>query len=489
MLFASPLLGAEDEGKKTSDRWYVMMIEGQRVGWTHEWSTETDNSFDTRTEARMLIKRGGAELEIHMTTRWVESKDGRPIMAMSTQDMSFQKIEQVMVFRHEQDQLKDIVLTTKQGNSVKKTVVPAPDERWFPPAAVSREFERLRMEGKETIEINTMDPSFGTNVISSKFSFVKETTVDVFGKTLPAQQWAMETSALPGIKNEMFTDEKGTPLFSTIDIAGMKISILAADKEVATSEFEAPELLADSLVAVDQPIKNPRSLRKAIFRLRLTDNTKFEMPTIGSQRSEQMDDHSVRVTLDLDANFTVPDDKPGKEHLAATSYLNHESDEIEALVDQWLEGKDDLGDAKKAEHLREKVYEFVNKKSLGVGFATATEVAKTKQGDCTEHGVLLAAVLRGAGIPSRTVTGLIYADRFLDQRNIFGYHMWTQAWVEDEDGGQWIDLDAVLNADHPFDATHIAITHSSMKDGETFNDMVRLAPFFGRLEIELEADN
>ena len=38
-------------------------------------------------------------------------------------------------------------------------------------------------------------------------------------------------------------------------------------------------------------------------------------------------------------------------------------------------------------------------KDLSVGFATAADVARTAQGDCTEHAVLLAALLRASDIP------------------------------------------------------------------------------------------
>src|SRR5690606_5928862 len=103
------------------------------------------------------------------------------------------------------------------------------------------------------------------------------------------------------------------------------------------------------------------------------------------------------------------------------------------------EGADAL---RKAETLREFVYGYIEKKNLGVGFATASEVARTASGDCTEHGVLLAAMLRAGGVPSRVVAGLLYVDEFEGATETFGYHMWTQALVDINGTASWIDVDA-----------------------------------------------
>ncbi|MEM8757769.1 MAG: transglutaminase-like domain-containing protein, partial [Planctomycetota bacterium] len=142
----------------------------------------------------------------------------------------------------------------------------------------------------------------------------------------------------------------------------------------------------------------------------------------------------------------------------------------------------------RARLLRRFVYRYVNAKSLGVGFGSASEVARTRAGDCTEHAVLLAALLRADGIPSRVVSGLIYAERFEGRDDILGYHMWTQAWLTSDDGEPgWFDFDATLGGDRPTDATHIALDISTLDDGEAVNSMLRLTPMIGRLNVSVES--
>ena len=118
---------------------------------------------------------------------------------------------------------------------------------------------------------------------------------------------------------------------------------------------------------------------------------------------------------------------------------------------------------------------------MSVGLASASEVAQTKTGDCTEHGVLLAALLQANGIPARVASGLVYIDRFMDRRNVFGYHMWTQAWIDD----RWVDLDGTFPPQIVFDAAHITLNATNMEDGAT-NDMINMIPLFGKLRIQVE---
>ena len=77
-------------------------------------------------------------------------------------------------------------------------------------------------------------------------------------------------------------------------------------------------------------------------------------------------------------------------------------------------------------------------------------------------------------------------DQFLGQAGVFGYHMWTQAWIQDpgDDTGRWVDLDATL-PDRSFDASHIALATSAMADDTMVNDVVAMARMFGRVKIKV----
>ncbi len=108
-------------------------------------------------------------------------------------------------------------------------------------------------------------------------------------------------------------------------------------------------------------------------------------------------------------------------------------------------------------------------------FASAEETAKSREGDCTEHAVLCAALGRVVGLPTRCVVGFGYIPPGVDQptiakevapdTGIFGFHMWAEAWIGPD---KWVPMDAALDG---FDVGHIAITKSALEEVNPIVDL------------------
>ena len=121
------------------------------------------------------------------------------------------------------------------------------------------------------------------------------------------------------------------------------------------------------------------------------------------------------------------------------------------------------------------VRSYITKKDLNIGFASAEETAKSREGDCTEHAVLCAALGRVVGLPTRCVVGFGYIPPGVDQptiakgvdpnTGIFGFHMWAEAWIEPD---KWVPMDAALDG---FDVGHIAITKSALEEVNPIVDL------------------
>ncbi len=137
-----------------------------------------------------------------------------------------------------------------------------------------------------------------------------------------------------------------------------------------------------------------------------------------------------------------------------------------------------------ADRLRVYVTRVIKDKNLSIGFASASEVCRNREGDCSEHAVLLAALGRVHRIPTRVVMGLVYVPAFPGASDVFGFHMWTQFHL----GGDWVDLDAAQR-ESDCNPTHIAVATSSLKDAALGDMAFALINIIGRLRIEvLEAD-
>lgn len=72
------------------------------------------------------------------------------------------------------------------------------------------------------------------------------------------------------------------------------------------------------------------------------------------------------------------------------------------------------------------------------GWDIASQVAKRRAGDCTEHAVLTAALLRKVGYPARVVVGVA----LIEEGETYG--AFGHAWAERLDGQRWVVADAAL---------------------------------------------
>jgi transglutaminase-like putative cysteine protease len=81
---------------------------------------------------------------------------------------------------------------------------------------------------------------------------------------------------------------------------------------------------------------------------------------------------------------------------------------------------------------------YIVKKDMQRGLDIASRVAQSREGDCTEHAVLLAALARAFGLAARMVLGIALLE-WHGHESAFGH-----AWVEHQLGGEWKPADAAL---------------------------------------------
>ncbi len=130
--------------------------------------------------------------------------------------------------------------------------------------------------------------------------------------------------------------------------------------------------------------------------------------------------------------------------------------------------------------LLRKWFRFKFKPGFDVAFATADEVARTLEGDCSEMGILAAAMCRSLGMPSRAAFGLVY-----DQANPgFGGHLWTEVYIN----GRWEPFDPTGVLD-TLGAAYIKIAAYSLKDAFNPDELLEVRrAFAGRMKVEVVED-
>lgn len=132
-------------------------------------------------------------------------------------------------------------------------------------------------------------------------------------------------------------------------------------------------------------------------------------------------------------------DKPLPRHTKASWVIDFDQKAFIAALDALKEQK---GDKPSVDDIVAFAADYLTRKSYDRGFDLASQVATRRGGDCTEHAVFLAGLLRFKGVPARTVMGMALvpqADAPGGKPAAFG-HMWVEAFV----GGAWRIADAAL---------------------------------------------
>lgn len=464
-----------------AERWYVLEMQGQRAGWMVERESEDGERIVSTSQSSMTIRRGTTEITVSMASEFIETADGRPVEMTATANMGADPTEDRYVFAD------DAVTWTssQQGQQVSKTL-PLPEGRWLPPAAAARYTAKRLEAGAQEITVRSIDPLNGLDPVVTTRSDFSETTTEVLGRSVAALKCSSRSSLYPDSVGTEFIDSSGHLLRSELNLGAMTITVIAADEAIARADLDPPELMESLFVKPDRAINAPYRKKSGTYLVSVTSGTLPEIPSTGSQTVEVIDGQTARVHRTISRKSTPAIDVDRKLHTAPSAMLDCEDPRVIELTRAALLGAPD-NPAARAELARRFVHKHIRTKDLSVGFASAGETARTREGDCTEHGVLLAAMLRADGIPSRVVSGLIYADRFAGGRDIFGYHMWTQALLPASDGTEsWVDLDATLPASTPITATHIALGVHTLEGSSRANALVELAPVMGRLAITVE---
>jgi transglutaminase-like putative cysteine protease len=217
------------------------------------------------------------------------------------------------------------------------------------------------------------------------------------------------------------------------------------------------------------------------MRITTKDGTKVDLPSVGMQKATSNEDGSVTLVVDLEAPIpATKEELVDANYLGASAICDGTDDAVIAIaMDALAPLPEDASNRAKALALRAKIHMYIDEKNMSTAFGSASQTARSKEGDCSEHAVLLCGVLRAAAIPSRGVMGMVYVPSMGGPNGVFGWHMWSQALID----GKWVDLDATLTT--PFSVGHIATVTSSLSDEDFGAEMGGILAIIGNLEVEI----
>lgn len=153
--------------------------------------------------------------------------------------------------------------------------------------------------------------------------------------------------------------------------------------------------------------------------------------------AEAIQDDQIVVPI---GRYPTRSDEPGGRFLQPSFVVDFDEPPV---VEVFQAAKAELGLSPTISDLERFVAGWITDNELGRGRDIASQVARNRAGDCTEHSVLLAALARSFGQPARLVGGLVVVVKD-GKAAAYGH-----AWVEIHDGKQWQLADSALRKTRP----------------------------------------
>ncbi len=467
------------------DRWYVVELDGERAGTYREQRTVAD-AITTTTTLSLRIRRGSAETTQLLTWTFTESLEGEPLTMRQTRGEK--QDAQVVTHRFEPDAIIETTLG-REDNS-ERTLPPA-HHGTLTPAQADRELLNFLHSGAAELQQRVFDPFSGPRAVTRQISRLEQIRTGKLGSIGTA--WRVRiTPVMPSSDESLLTSEDllfedGTPIERRQPLGSLEVTLRLVDQAAAEAPFTPADVLVRMFVHPSEPITSPRRTSKAQYLVAVTSGNLPEWPNSGSQIFSRLDETSARINIT--PKRVQAADEPAKKlagYLASSPLVNANDPAIQRFATNLLAASPNATPAEQAELLRRGVHRHLARKDLATGFASASQTLRARTGDCTEHALLLAACLRSVGIPSRAAIGLVYAERFERQRDVFVFHMWTQALMETSEGLAWVDLDATLDHGRAFDATHIIMATDALAGSGAPAGVSEALGLLDRLTIEVE---
>jgi hypothetical protein len=475
-LTHSASAGASADPNETE--YFAVFMEGKKVGHAIQSRVVSDGKVTNSQAISITVSRLGVSITMETKEASIETPAGEPLGFEVDQKLG------VMAMKIAGQVDKDGkvgVTTTSMGAEQKSTI------QW-PQGAVMAEGLRLLTLQKGLEEgalyfAKIFEPAI-QQALHAQIRIGPKQSVDLLGRVVNATK-ITTTLNMPGageIVSTSYVDEDLRVLRSIMPIAGIQVEMIACAKEFALGRNDVVELIDKMFLASPEPLNNLDTAKSITYYLTPTaDVPDLIIPSSDNQKVQQFKDGRAVVTVEPIAAPTgvkFPYEGPDKVILEATKPTRFLQSDNERVIDLARRAVGDTKDAAEAARKIEAfVAEYIENRNLSVGYASAAEVAASKQGDCSEFAVLTAAMCRAVGIPAQVVVGVAYVSDFAGHQG-FGGHAWAQAYI----GDKWIGLDAAFKGAGRggYDAGHIALAVGDGEPGDFFN----LAATLGQFKIE-----
>ncbi|HEX9262737.1 MAG TPA: transglutaminase-like domain-containing protein [Candidatus Binatia bacterium] len=436
------------------EEWWGVFYRGEKIGYATQTITPKTNGYKLSDRSVMnlnllgTVQPAATSLEMEANEDWILENFA---FELHSKDIRFNARGQV-------NGTKLSLEIDSAGNKSRRdlTMTQAP----YLLAALKPYVVTQQLETGKKFLFSTFDPSTLSQQVTTVVIEGRE-QIRVGARTEPAIRMRQ---SFRGISVVSWVDGQGRTLKEESP-AGL--SLVRQDVREAknlSARSVSLDIIAQTAIPVAKAITDAQSRNGVQFILSGVNLANF--PLDGGR--QKLENNRLEIAREDLKRLTIPK-IPVKEtrlasYLQPTPFVQSDHPTIAALSAKILNGETDAFRA--ALKIKDWVYKEIAKEPT-VSIPNALEVLQTRKGDCNEHTVLFNALARAAGIPAKTVVGVVYL------RGAFYYHAWSEVWL-----GDWVSLDSVLNQ-FPADVTHIKFL-----EGE-IDRQIDLLQLIGNLKIEV----
>jgi len=470
--------------------WEAIYAYGTKIGWAHTQMFEREEDgrqlIEICNQSRLSVDRSGQRITIEIVTATVETAGGE-LQRFHTEMRSGGSRTETSGHLSE-GQL--VVETTTSGKTTTQSVpwpagtlgFSATEQSLSASPLLPSQRRELRALMPATNEIVTINLEAAEKYESRPLLDHAEDLLCIASTITLPMHGAGDRP--PVISSQLWTNRDGQVLKTAM--AALNQETFRAPREIALAETgpRRLDLVFDNSVPIATALADPHATRRIRYRVHLaSDDPAKVFCSGGVQQVTSLDPHTAEITVrqfdspgatesagaaEQTRRLATEDDR------APNNLIQSDDEEVVRLAKSVV--PDETDPTKLALALEGYVKELVTLKNFTQAFDTAAEVAQNREGDCTEHAVLLAGLARARGIPARVAIGLVYSPA----TQSFVYHMWDELWT----GQRWMPLDATLGRGG-IGAAHLKLTDSNLAGAAAYSCFLPVAQVIGQLKIEI----
>lgn len=453
------------------DTWMSVQLGGRKIGQMHTTREVRGERVTTTQTLDVELDRAGTKMKLSTREINTETADGKPL-AFESRTLASGNSSLV---RGEIAADGKFAIETDVGGAKSKRVIEWPKNALLAEGMRLAEQRSGLASGTHFSELAFQAESLDAIKIESTVGVREKIDLPDGTRELIRIDQVLHLPDAPARSTSWIDNDENVRKL-TLPVLGYELTMLACSRACAQAPNQPADILTHAMAPAPAALTSEELRNGVVLDISATDNgAPLRFATTDEQRVAAADRGIRLIIAPLSAAaLNGAEAAPAAADSKPNDWLQSDAPEIVKLA------REGTGDAhtprEQMQRLEDFVRRYIRTKNLSVGYASALEVAKNPQGDCTEHAVLLAALGRAVGIPTRVIDGLAYTDHYAGRDHVFVPHAWAQAWID----GHWQSFDAALFG---FDAGHIAL---SIGDGDPWRFYAGFDTL-GRMRIEAVA--